>query len=60
MKIVEIWKELCENVVNDWGNVGGGGGVGKFWDLEVVGVWVRGERERIDSEKWLLEYKLEE
>ena len=30
VKIVEIWKELWKNLVNEVGNIGGGGVVGGF------------------------------
>ena len=60
VKILEIFKQFSENLVNESGNVPRRGPVPKFSDLEVVALSLTAETESIDSEKWLFDYKLQE
>ena len=60
VKILEIYKQFSENLVNESGNVPRRGPVPKFSDLEVVALSLTAETESIDSEKWLFDYKLQE
>ena len=60
VKILEIYKQLSENLVYESGNVPRRGPVPKFSDLEVVALSLKAEAESIDSEKWLFDYKLQE
>ena len=60
VKILEICKQMSENLVNDHGNIPRRGPVPQFSDLEVVALSLAAETESIDSEKWLFDYKLQE
>ena len=42
VKILEIFKQFSENLVNESGNVPRRGPVPKFSDLEVVALWLSG------------------
>ena len=52
VKILEIFKQFSENLVNESGNVPHRDPVPKFSDLEVVALSLTAETESIDSEKW--------
>ena len=60
IKILGIYKQFSNNLVNEQGNVPRRGPVPKFSDLEIVALSLAAEAESIDSEKWLFEYKLQE
>ena len=60
VKILEICKQMSKNLVNDHGNITRRGPVPQFSDFEVVALSLAAEKESIDSEKWLFDYKLQE
>jgi len=60
IKILGIYKQFSNNLVNEQGNVPRRGPVPKFSDLEIVALSLAAEAESIDSEKRLFEYKLQE
>lgn len=60
VKILEIWKLFSEILVNEHGNISWRGPIPKFSVLEVVALSLAAESESIDSEKWLVDYRLQE